>query len=125
MSGANHTPGPWETDEHEHDAPHQNIMVMHAKNRTVCTVWIDDAPCTDFNSEQEANARLISAAPELLEAAEAGRKYYQALYRRAEGGEFFIDAGGALTEGVDLDTLFEDWMHKSENAINKAKGQTK
>ena len=62
-----HTKGPWATDLPEHDAPYQNIKIK-AGHQTVCTVWIDDAPCHDFNSEQIANARLIAAAPELLEA---------------------------------------------------------
>lgn len=67
MSAAQHTPGPWQTDEAAHDAPYQNIRVT-ANGRSVCTVWIDDAPVPDFNAGQEANARLIAAAPELLAA---------------------------------------------------------
>ena len=67
MIEVKHTPGPWTTDEDDHDAPHQNIKVKAGKHRTVCTVWIDDAPVRDFNAEQQANARLIAAAPELLE----------------------------------------------------------
>jgi hypothetical protein len=63
-----HTPGPWATDEADHDAPYQDIKIKAGKHRTVCTVWIDDAPVRDFNAEQAANARLIAAAPDLLEA---------------------------------------------------------
>lgn len=65
-----HTPGPWRTDHHEHNEPHQNIRIK-GSYRTVCTVWIDDAPVPDYNAEQESNARLIAAAPELLEALKA------------------------------------------------------
>ena len=68
MNEVKHTKGPWATDEDDHDAPHQNIKVKAGKHHTVCTVWIDDAPVRDFNSAQQANARLIAAAPELLEA---------------------------------------------------------
>lgn len=67
MSDIKHTPGPWRTDEDEHDAPYQDIRIK-AANRTVCKVWIDDAPVHDYNAEQEANARLIAAAPQLLDA---------------------------------------------------------
>lgn len=67
MSGK-HTPGPWTTDKADHDAPYQDIKIKAGKHHTVCTVWIDDAPVHDFNSLQEANARLIAAAPDLLEA---------------------------------------------------------
>ncbi|MFW9595020.1 MAG: hypothetical protein ACMV1D_05935, partial [Macromonas sp.] len=66
MSEAKHTKGPWATDEADHDAPHQNIKVKAGKHHTVCTVWIDDAPVRDFNAEQQANAHLIAAAPDLM-----------------------------------------------------------
>ena len=49
---SNHTPGPWK--------------VNHGSVYT-----IDDKPITgSFATEREANARLIAAAPELLEALE-------------------------------------------------------
>ena len=67
MSEAKHTPGPWATDEDDHDAPYQDIKIEAGKHHTICTVWIDDAPVRDFNAEQQANARLIAASTELLE----------------------------------------------------------
>lgn len=70
MSIQKHTPGPWVTDEADHDEPYQDIKIKASKHRTVCTVWIDDSPVREFNAEQKANARLIVAAPELLEFAE-------------------------------------------------------
>lgn len=60
-----HTPGPWTTNHSEHDAPYQDIKIK-TEHRTVATVWIDDAPVHDYNAEQEANAKLIAAAPDLL-----------------------------------------------------------
>lgn len=68
MSIQKHTPGLWVTDEADHDEPYQDIKIKASKHRTVCTVWIDDSPVREFNAEQKANARLIAAAPELLEA---------------------------------------------------------
>ena len=68
MTNTTHTPGPWATDEDDHDAPYQDIKINAGNRFTVCTVWIDDAPVREFNAEQQANARLIAAAPELLEA---------------------------------------------------------
>jgi hypothetical protein len=65
---ADYTPAPWTTDEEEHDAPYQNIKIKAGAHHTVCTVWIDDAPVRNFNSQQQANARLIAAAPDLLAA---------------------------------------------------------
>src|SRR5688572_3623792 len=64
-----HTPGPWGTNEHEHDAPYQDIKIK-AENHSIATLWIDDAPVHDYNREQHANARLIVAAPDLLKACE-------------------------------------------------------
>ena len=61
-----HTPGPWGTDRSEHDHPYQDIVVR-AGTRTICRVWIDDAPVHDYNAAQLANASLIAAAPDLLE----------------------------------------------------------
>lgn len=63
-----HTPGPWATDKNDHDVPYQDIKIKAGKRHTVCTIWIDDAPVRDFNAAQHANAGLIAAAPELLEA---------------------------------------------------------
>ena len=67
LMATQHTPGPWGTDLLEHDHPYQDIVVR-AGTRTICRVWIDDAPVHDYNAAQLANARLIAAAPELLEA---------------------------------------------------------
>ena len=62
-----HTPGPWATDLPEHEMPYQDIRIK-AGRRDIYLLWIDDAPVEDYNTEQLANARLIAAAPELLEA---------------------------------------------------------
>ncbi len=64
-----HTPGPWSTDEAEHDEPYQDINIR-AGSRPICRVWKDDAPVRDYNAEQDADAKLIAAAPDLLEALE-------------------------------------------------------
>lgn len=66
MSAAKHTPGPWQTDRNNvHSA---QIATIH---QCVGNDWIEVwSPKALGASEemQEANARLISAAPELLEA---------------------------------------------------------
>lgn len=93
-----HTPGPWRTDENDHDAPYQNIRIEAEKNRTVCIVWVDDAPDHAFNAEQEANARLIAAAPDLLDALKAASNY--------------IDTLGGVSQSY-------------RTAIDKAKGESK
>ena len=62
-----HTPGPWANDLPEREEPYQNICIQVGK-RDICLVWIDDDPVDDYNAEQCANAHLIAAAPDLLEA---------------------------------------------------------
>lgn len=61
----NFTPGPWTTDEDDHDQKYQDIKIK-AGYRSIATVWIDDAPVQDYNAEQRANVALITAAPDLL-----------------------------------------------------------
>lgn len=53
MSAAKHTPGPWRVDAH------MNVMYRDG---------LVAFPCISGGFPQEANARLIAAAPELLEA---------------------------------------------------------
>ncbi len=60
------TPGPWETNEAEHDCPYQDVVIRDTKGRGICRIWFDDAPVPDYNAEQSANVRLIKAAPALL-----------------------------------------------------------
>lgn len=62
-----HGPGPWVTDEAEHDCPLQDIVIYDAENSSICKVFIDDAPVPDYNARQYANARLLRAAPEMAD----------------------------------------------------------
>jgi hypothetical protein len=63
-----HTPGPWETDR---DNIHtgQIAIIHHCLNNNWVEVWSPNWPIDE--AEQEANARLIAAAPEMLEALRA------------------------------------------------------
>jgi hypothetical protein len=63
MSDKKHTAGPWKWDGGGYiDAPRECIAGINA---------------TGSPSESEANARLIAAAPELLEACEAARTVWE------------------------------------------------
>ena len=74
---AKHTPGPW-----THDTSDQTVMVQVGKKRlAICSIErIDSAPreSYEFGCVSNANARLIAAAPELLE----GLKAMLSLVRR-------------------------------------------
>lgn len=65
MTKAQHTPGPWNVTKHE-DC---DAAIITAGHESLAFVYIDDndKPATEIN---KADARLIAAAPELLEALE-------------------------------------------------------
>ena len=65
---AKHTPGPWLTDRgNVHTG--QIATIHHCLNNDWVEIWTDKWAETGLGEgEQEANARLIAAAPELLDA---------------------------------------------------------
>lgn len=62
MSERKHTPGPWRLSGHSEDSP-EKLSVEDGYGYFIAEV--------DFGLAQKANARLIAAAPELLEALES------------------------------------------------------
>lgn len=71
-----HTPGPWRVDDSVH-GPNEGIIHVRAgeySNPEICTLWASSLIMKagdDWLAENYANARLIAAAPELLEAGAA------------------------------------------------------
>ncbi len=64
MSAAKHTSGPWCVDPSDKTAVFKQFKLPRIVNEKVCSVrfsWMTQG-------EKEANARLIAAAPDLLEA---------------------------------------------------------
>lgn len=54
----------------------------------------------------------------LRAACEAAIRYDEAIHRRAESGDHkVLDPGGAIAEGIDLDSLYFDWIGKAEHAL--------
>lgn len=88
-----HTPGPWEAKRltDGDGEPYETLYMAHIDIEGVCMVW---APVG--HSEQEANAKLIAAAPELLE---------------------------ALKEVVAISDRKHDAWDKAKLAISKAEGK--
>lgn len=69
----------------------------------------------------DANARLLAAAPDLLEACKAALRYDASVLGRAAGGEVdLLKDGGGLASGDDLDELYYDWQLKSKDAVANA-----
>ena len=52
----------------------------------------------------------------LLEANRAALAYNDSILGRAATGNYDLQAQGAIAEGQDLDTLYDDWMSKAKTA---------
>ena len=61
-----HTPGPWKVSSYNHHYGTYKIEPWAQIERN----WLIKKDITDHHGEREANARLIAAAPELLEVCE-------------------------------------------------------
>ncbi|MEN4917534.1 hypothetical protein ABE485_02595 [Achromobacter spanius] len=101
------TPGPWEEFKGIVSAENGSVVgIADCRNALVGSEWSG----TDFatRSHRDANARLISAAPELLnllsEAVELQRKHYG--------------------DGMLLHMEMATWAKSASAAIAKARGET-
>jgi hypothetical protein len=72
MNGFKHTPGPWEYDSQPHH------IRIESENTIICYI-IGDSVSSRLNSQNiiDANATLIAAAPEMLDALIAQYRYNQ------------------------------------------------
>ncbi|CAK7037523.1 hypothetical protein [Providencia sp.] len=94
------TPAPWLTDRN--NCHSGRIATVHGcENNDWVEIWSTDWP--ESESVQEANAHLIAAAPELLEA----------LIELTESAKEAIDGLGDLSDAIDT----------AKSAIAKALGQ--
>lgn len=76
-----HTPGPWRVD----DDNAKNVRAGGVGGLFVAKTYaipVEDNPDDAYNREQIANARLIAAAPDLLEAARVAESFLR--HRTAE-----------------------------------------
>lgn len=79
MSG--HAQGPWHIRDEGHDVLNITNELRSDRMAPICTVGVGyDEP---FESQQQANAHLIAAAPELVEALERFVKCRRSLDREA------------------------------------------
>lgn len=72
-----HTPGPWKL--HKYPAHVEAVNGLACCNHLAVIANTNGHSCSapDLQDEQQANARLIAAAPELLAAAQAAEQYLQ------------------------------------------------
>ena len=70
MNKIKHTPGPWKF-EHSEDIDLPNHVAISANTHTMLAQVVWKMENDEYSPQCEANARLIAAAPDLLEALEA------------------------------------------------------
>lgn len=78
MSNDKHTPGPWK---------HRHTPLRGIANDVYCVDWSEDQEEVAEIVHGEANARLIAAAPDLLEACETAVSILRAL-GHTRGGSY-------------------------------------
>lgn len=105
-----HTPGPWFAEDDDWTDGEDALITCESREGMVSVAKVEGGGSesgydSDFSEEQMANAKLIAAAPELLEALQ------DALYR--------LDVLISNGQEVYLDVLARD---KSKSAIAKATG---
>lgn len=111
-SETKHTPGPWKVDR-TGKFHGQRPYGISANDGTTITRW--GSISRPASLEAEANARLIAAAPEMLD-----------LIQRMISA---IDAGSVDSEEIDLGDgtqphrFHEEWAHYARAAISKATGE--
>ena len=97
-STAGHTPGPWTTDlVHKSDKftpTHIDIMAG------VKLIALADYGTGETGPDREANARLISAAPDLLAACQQFLRYASSGKHPAWGKYFGTQAGTRMVEAI-------------------------
>ncbi|MBT9173470.1 MAG: hypothetical protein DDT21_01871 [Syntrophomonadaceae bacterium] len=98
---SNHTPGPWHV---ENDLQYDGGTIPYIVSET--DVWI--AKTNTFSTNVEANARLIAAAPELLEAL---KKLLALEMRYTNVGLKEFDAARAAIKKVERKTIRDYVKH--------------
>jgi len=104
---AGHTPGPWSFDAG------YIVAVVDGKEKLVADLDVG-------GQISEADAQLITAAPELLQAVLAGGRYCDALRPHQDAGA----RGTIIQDTGELERLFVDWYDKLCAANAKAEGRS-
>ncbi len=114
-----HTPGPWETLPHDktffdpmHGDVNHGYIFVHAGGILICDVSNANAWILADRNTHKANARLIAAAPDLLEALKA-----------IEATACFGDCEPFHDEGYYQFAARDEIAHKMIRAISRVKGE--
>jgi hypothetical protein len=100
MSKLQHTPGPWVFT----GSMHKKAYLVNGGDKYICSVWDhlredDNGHPIDMDKEMQSNARLIAAAPEMLEALIEQYKwlYSKAYYQTAELLKLLIEKATGMS----------------------------
>jgi DNA-binding NarL/FixJ family response regulator len=110
-----HTPGPWRVI-----ADHEDDRDIFAANELLATAY--DMNGSSPKQTAEANARLIAAAPELLEALTKLKWTTAGVMAQMQGCQP-TEMIGAIFDGREL-ALAKEALTQAEAAIRKAKGES-
>ena len=116
-----HTPGPWAVDDTGYRAPGNGLCVM---------AWPECVAVVGANNPhlpQDANARLIAAAPDLLEALKAMEDRFGCRSSRQEDQPKTYGCHHMAETCTQCEGLVTGWkaVQAARAAINKARGETK
>ncbi len=115
-----HTKGKWIYCKHkEQDEKKDRYLVIQAKTHDAANIAMV-IPCAGMSKEEhEANAQLIAAAPDLLEACKDDVDIFNKIQNLLpEEDNLDYDPGDILMQIQEL-----IWKTGAEAAINKAKGK--
>jgi len=103
MTTTTHTPGPWKVETWKYKTPAREVLTINTKFDAIaqtCGLWRDG---DDSANEEEANARLIAAAPDLLAALESQVSALDSAlsaYRMGERSSVIIEHARAAIEAA-------------------------
>lgn len=125
MSTPKHTRGPWTVQEREHSFRVVDCRALKFDNSRLCDVqhWSGATRGPD-REESRANARLIAAAPELLEAAKQMQGWIAVLLNilDADLDSVEIEMSNSKT-GQSVTLSLKEQFDKASAAIAKATGE--
>ena len=110
---ATHTPGPWEMGRHAtpESCPQFGVYAENGNGRDLAHVV---SAGTTRHAETEANARLIAAAPEMLQALKNAREWLDELAGLVQSGTFDAAEDWAGANAVSVDSTLAEAIAKAE-----------